>query len=284
VPFVKGDLRKIQDIRKAFKKYKAEAVIHFAASIVVPESVSDPLKYYQNNVAATMNLLEAMEEADVRNIVFSSSACVYGEPLKNPIAEDEPLKIASPYGATKVMVEQILQDLAVAGRVKFIALRYFNVAGAHPSAEIGIKMKQPTHLIPNVMRAMSGSQGHLTVYGTDYDTKDGTGVRDYVYVVDLCEAHLRALKALKRGRPVNEVINVGTGTGNSVKEVFTAAEKVLARKVPVVYKPRRPGDCGTVVASFAKAKKLLGWKPRATLKEIILSAWAWEEALRKGSK
>jgi UDP-glucose-4-epimerase GalE len=228
-----------------------------------------------------MNLLEAMEQAGVRNIVFSSSACVYGEPLKNPITEDEPLKIASPYGATKVMVEQILKDLAVAGRMKFIALRYFNVAGSHPSAEIGIKMKQPTHLIPNVMRAMSGSQGHLTVYGTNYDTKDGTGVRDYVYVMDLCAAHLCALKALKRGRPVNEVINVGTGTGNSVKEVFVTAERVLGRKVPVVYKPRRPGDCGTVVASFSKAKKLLGWKPRATLKEIIQSAWAWEMALRQ---
>jgi UDP-glucose 4-epimerase len=283
VPFVKGDLRRGQDIRRAFRKHRVEAVIHFAASIVVPESVSEPLKYYENNVAATMNLLQVMDEADVRAIVFSSSACVYGEPLRNPITEDEPLKIASPYGATKVMVEQILRDLATAGRVKFMALRYFNVAGAHPSGEIGIKMAKPTHLIPNVMRALSGSQGHLTVYGQNYKTKDGTGVRDYVYVVDLCQAHLLALKALKRGRPVNEVINIGTGTGNSVKEVFVTAEKIVGHKVPVVYKPRRPGDCGTVVASFAKARRLLGWRPRATLKEILLSAWAWEQALRKGS-
>lgn len=282
VPLVKGDLRRLDDIRKVFRKFSIDAVIHYAAVIVVPESVSDPLKYYDNNVTGTLNLLRAMEEAGVRRIVFSSSACVYGEPLKNPILEDEPLKVANPYGATKVIAEQILGDMARAGKVDFIALRYFNVAGAHPSGDIGIKMEKPTHLIPNVMRSILLQQA-LTVFGTDYDTPDGSCVRDYIHVLDLCDAHLLALLKLFTGRVKNEMINLGNGRGFSVKEVIKTTEKVIGRPVSVIYGPRRPGDCVKVVASFAKARKLLGWKPSRDLQEIIASAWAWEMAQEKAA-
>jgi len=283
VPLVKGDLRRLDDVRKVFRKFKIDAAIHYAAAIVVPESVSDPLKYYDNNVTGTLNLLRAMVEAGVRRIVFSSSACVYGEPLKNPILENEPLKVASPYGATKVIAEQILGDMARSGQIDFIALRYFNVAGAHPSGEIGIKMEKPTHLIPNVMRSILRQQP-LTVFGTNFDTPDGSCVRDYVHVLDLCDAHLLSLLKLFSGRVKNEMINLGNGKGFSVKEVIKTAEKVVGRPVPVVYGDPRPGDCVKVVASYAKARKLLGWQPSRSLQEIIASAWTWEMAQDKSVK
>jgi UDP-glucose 4-epimerase len=276
VAFVRGDLRKPADIRKAFKKYKIDAVIHFAALIVVSESVPEPLKYYENNVIGSLNLFQEMIRAGVKKVVFSSSACVYGQPLKNPIPETEPLKVANPYGATKVMVEQILGDLAVAGKMDYVALRYFNVAGAHPSGEIGIKMDKPTHLIPNVMKAALGKVKQLQVFGSDYPTKDGSGVRDYVHVLDLCEAHLLALGILFKQKACHEMINIGNGKGFSVLEVIRTAEKVTGRKIPFKISPRRPGDCGCVVASFAKAKRVLGWSPKQTLEDILASAWAWE--------
>jgi UDP-glucose 4-epimerase len=281
VAFIKGDLRVPADIRKVFKKHKIDAVIHFAAAIVVPESVADPLKYYENNVTASINLLQVMDEFNVRKIVFSSSACVYGEPRHNPIRENEPLKVENPYGATKAMVEQILKDLAATGKVKFIVLRYFNVAGAHPDGTIGLSLEKPTHLIPNVMLALNGRRGGMTIYGEDYPTKDGTCIRDYIHVMDLCEAHLLALKAMDKGKVVNELINIGTGCGNSVLEVFKMAEKIVGRKAPVTIAPRRPGDCIVVVASYAKAKKLLGWTPKHDLKDIISSAWTWEIKRKK---
>lgn len=280
VRLVKGDLRKPGDIRKAFKAHRVDAVVHFAAAIVVPESVSDPLKYYANNVSATVNLLQGMDEAGVSRIVFSSSACVYGNPLKSPIIEDEALKIENPYGATKVMVEQILGDMARAGRIKYIALRYFNVAGAHPAGGIGIKMDKPTHLIPNVMQVACGMKKELTVFGNDYPTRDGTCVRDYVHVVDLAEAHLLALKGLASGKVSNDVINLGNGRGFSVKEVIDAAVKVTGRPVPYKVVPRRPGDSVNVVASFEKASRLLGWQPTRGLDEILASAYTWERSLR----
>ncbi len=279
VPLVKGDLRNPGDIRKAFKKYSIDAVVHFAAVIVVPESVSAPLKYYENNVNATVNLLQGMNEAGVRTIVFSSSACVYGNPLKSPILENEPLKIENPYGATKVMVEQILGDMSRAGQINFIALRYFNVAGAHSAGGIGIKMDKPTHLIPNVMRVACGLKKELTLFGNDYSTKDGTCVRDYVHVVDLAEAHLLALKALSSGKVKNEVINLGNGRGFSVKQVIDAAVKVTGRPVPYKIVPRRPGDSVNVVASYQKARRLLGWVPKRGLDEILASAYQWEKSL-----
>jgi len=276
VPFVKGDLRWPSDIRKVFQKHRIDAVIHFAALIVVPESVAEPIKYYENNVIGSFNLFQEMIRAGVDKAVFSSSACVYGEPLKNPICEDEALKVTNPYGATKVMVEQILSDLAAAGKMKYIALRYFNVAGAHPSGEIGIKMERPTHLIPNVMRVAAGRKKTLRIFGTDYPTKDGTCIRDYIHVMDLCEAHLLALKVLGQGKVRREVVNLGNGRGFSVKEVVAAAEKVTGRRIACAIKPRRAGDCMTVVASFRRAEKLLGWRPVRGLEEILASAWKWE--------
>ncbi|NTV30292.1 MAG: UDP-glucose 4-epimerase GalE [Candidatus Omnitrophica bacterium] len=281
VQFVKGDLLRPEDIRKVFGKYKIDAVIHYAALIVVPESVSEPIKYYQNNITGSINLFSEMVRAGVDKAVFSSSACVYGQPLKNPIKEDEPLKVANPYGATKVIGEQILGDLARAGQMKYVALRYFNVAGAHPSNEIGIKMDKPTHLIPNVMRAALGKLESMSVFGTDYPTKDGTGVRDYIHVLDLCDAHFLALKALFNGKVKSEMINLGNGKGFSVLEIIRQAEKVTGRKVPFKTFPRRPGDCSTVVASYAKANKVLGWKPKRSLEEILASAWAWEQKIAK---
>ena len=277
VPFVRGDLRRPADIRKAFKKYKIDAVIHFAALIVVPESVAEPLKYYENNIVGSINLFSEMILAGVNKAVFSSSACVYGQPLRNPITEDEPLKVANPYGATKVIGEQILSDLATAGKMKYVALRYFNVAGAHPSGEIGIKMDKPTHLIPNVMRAALGRIKAMKVFGTDWPTKDGTGVRDYIHVLDLCDAHFLALKVLFQRKNCREMINLGNGKGFSVLEIIRKAEQVTGQKIPFNTYPRRPGDCSTVVASFAKAKRILGWQPKRSLEEILASAWAWEQ-------
>ncbi len=279
VPFVRGDLRKPQDIRKAFQKHKIDAVIHFAALIVVPESVSEPLKYYENNVTGSLNLFREMERAGVDKVVFSSSACVYGQPLKNPIREDEPLKVTNPYGATKVMVEQILGDFAAAGKMKYVALRYFNVAGAHPSGEIGIKMDKPTHLIPNVMQAASGKIKEMKVFGHNYPTQDGTGVRDYVHVLDLCDAHLLALKHLFQRKACAEMINLGNGKGFSVLQVIRTAQKVTGQEIPFKLCLRRPGDCSSVVASFQKAKKVLGWIPQRGLDEILSSAWMWEQKL-----
>ena len=281
VPFFKGDLRKIGDIQRFFKQYAVDAVIHYAAAIVVPESVSDPVKYYENNVSATVNLLKAMDEAKVRFIVFSSSACVYGNPRINPIIEDTPLTIESPYGATKVMAEQILGDMARAGRINFIALRYFNVAGAHPNGGIGIKMDKPTHLIPNVMRVACGLKKELTVFGDDYPTRDGTCVRDFVHVVDLCEAHLLALKALGQGKVKDEIINLGNGLGFSVKEIIDEAVKVTGQPIPCTIVPRRPGDAVNVVASYDKAKRLLGWQPSRGLNVILRDAFQWENSLKR---
>jgi UDP-glucose 4-epimerase len=196
------------------------------------------------------------------------------------VTETEPLQIENPYGATKVIVEQILKDLATAGKMRSIALRYFNVAGAHPSGEIGIKMAKPTHLIPNVMRAACGEIPEMNIFGADYPTKDGTGVRDYVHVLDLCEAHLLALRTLFKGKTAHEVVNLGNGKGFSVLQVILESQKVTGRKIPYKFYPRRPGDCAAVVASNAKARLFLGWKPKRSLKDILTSAWEWEQVRR----
>ena len=280
VPFIRGDLRNPQDIRKVFKKHKIDAVIHFGALIIVPESVAHPFKYYENNVLGSLHLLSEMKQAGVTKIVFSSSACVYGQPLKSPIEEDEPLKVANPYGATKIMVEQVLRDLAGVGEMQYVTLRYFNVAGAHPSGEIGVKMEKPTHLVPNIMLATQRRTKKMRVFGSDYATPDGTAIRDYVHVLDLCEAHLLALKFLQKKKQCAEVINLGHGKGFSVLQVIRAAEKATGRAIPFQFSPRRPGDCAHVVASFKKAKKVLGWMPKRGLNEILSSAWAWEQKMR----
>jgi UDP-glucose 4-epimerase len=272
VKFVKGELLNMDDCRKLFRKYPISAVMHFAAKIVVPESVSDPVLYYRNNVGGTLNLLQAMKEAKVRRIVFSSTAAVYGNPKDVPLTEKSATRPESPYGASKLMVENVLQDAAKAGLVEYIALRYFNVAGWDTARAWPAKGRPvPTHLISNVMKALLGG-GKMTVCGKDYNTPDGTGVRDFIHVVDLCRAHLLALGALQKGI-CNDVFNLGNGSGFSVLDVIKTTHKVTGKSVPHHIGPRRPGDVETVVASSAKARKILGWSPEYDLEAILNSEW-----------
>jgi UDP-glucose 4-epimerase len=270
--FVKGDLLADGAIGKVFKKFPIGAVIHFAAKIVVPESMSRPAYYYQNNVGGTTNLLSAMVEHQVRRIVFSSTAAVYGNPQKVPVIESSPTLPLNPYGMSKLMVEQILKDMAQAGSIDFIALRYFNVAGWDTKRAWPVKGRPiPTHLVSNAMKALRGG-GPLTVCGKDFKTHDGTGVRDFIHVVDLAQAHLLALKAMSKGIK-NEVFNLGNGNGFSVLDVIKEASMVAGKPVPHSFGPRRPGDPATIVASSAKAKKILGWKPKYDLRAILQSEW-----------
>ncbi len=281
VDFIKGDLRKPADIHKAFKKHKIEAVIHFAGVIVVPESVADPLKYYDNNVTGTILLLMAMADAGVDKIVFSSSACVYGEPRTMPVSEKVPFLDSNPYGMTKIMVENMLADLERAGKLSYVALRYFNVVGAHPAWKIGELHEPETHLVPNILRAVrKGSP--VDLFGHDYDTKDGTCTRDYIHVLDLCVGHLSALKRLISGKK-SGVYNLGTGRGVSVLEVIETVEKVTGLKVRYKMRSRRPGDPSALVANPSLARKDLGWRAELTLEDAVKSAWAWEKRLGSGS-
>ncbi len=270
--FIKGDLCQLADCLKLFKNNRIDAVLHFAAKIIIPESVSKPVLYYRNNVGGTLNLLRAMQEHKVRRIVFSSTAAVYGQPKRVPIMEKDPVMPLNPYGNSKHLVEQILNDMARANAVDHIALRYFNVAGwdtrrAWPSK--GRPM--PTHLIANVIRALHG-KGRLNVCGNNYKTPDGTGVRDFIHVMDLCNAHLLALKGFDRGIK-NEIFNLGNGKGFSVMDVIKTAGRVAGKPVPYQIAPRRPGDLANVIASSAKAQKILNWKPKYDLEAILNSEW-----------
>jgi UDP-glucose 4-epimerase len=270
--FVQGDLLTSGTVEKVFKKYPIHAVIHFAAKIVVPESVRHPGLYYANNVGGTINLLTAMAAYKVRRIVFSSTASVYGNPIKVPVTEDSPTLPCNPYGMSKLIVEQILRDMAQAQTIDYIALRYFNVAGWDTRRAWPIKGRPvPTHLISNAMKALYGA-GPLIVCGKDYKTKDGTGVRDFIHVLDLCKAHLLALKAMEKGIK-NQVFNLGSGDGFSVLDVIKASSKVAGKPVPHIIGPRRSGDVTTLVASAKKAKKILGWKPQYDLNGILKSEW-----------
>lgn len=273
---IKGDLRNFKDINQALKKDRYDLLMYFAGYIIAPESAVDPVKYYENNVAGAVNLLKAVHENKLSKLIFSSTAAVYGNPKKVPIVEDAPLFPVNPYGHTKLMFEQMLKDLSAAdAKFRFIALRYFNAAGAHESGLMGEAHRPETHLIPNVLKTVKGELKQLLVYGDDYPTKDGTCIRDYIHVQDLCEAHYLAIKALDRGIK-NEIFNLGTGRGYSVKEIIKEAERITGKSVNVKMAKRRPGDPAVLVASFAKAKKILGWTPKRRLKQIIESAWRWE--------
>jgi len=270
--FIKGDLCDSSDCRKIFKDNRIDAVMHFAAKIVVPESVGKPVMYYRNNVGGTLNLLWAMQEHQVRRIVFSSTAAVYGEPKRVPITEKDPVMPMNPYGNSKYFIEQILRDMARANAIDYICLRYFNVAGWDTQRLWTSKGRPvPTHLISNVMQALRG-KGRLNVCGNDYKTPDGTGVRDFIHVMDLCNAHLFALKAFNKGIK-NEVFNLGNEKGFSVMEVIRTAGRVAGRSVPHKFTPRRLGDVATIIASSAKARKILGWGPRYDLQAILKSEW-----------
>ena len=272
--FVKGNLKNLDEIRGAFLVNKIDSVVHFAAYSQVAESVKNPQKYYYNNVYGTLNLLNAMLEFGVKKIVFSSTAATYGEPVYTPIDEKHPQQPINPYGNSKLMVEIIMDDYDKAYGLKSVRLRYFNVAGADSKARIGEWHEPETHLIPNVLKAKEDKV--FKMFGTDYDTKDGTCVRDYINVEDLAQAHIKALEYLNDGGETN-FFNLGTTEGNSVKEVFTACEEVKGTTIPLEICPRRGGDPATLVADNKKAKEVLGWIPQHDLKDCIKSAYEWEK-------
>ena len=273
--FVKGNLKNLDDIRGVFLVNKIDSVVHFAAYSQVAESVKNPQKYYYNNVYGTLNLLNAMLEFNVKKIVFSSTAATYGEPVYTPIDENHPQSPINPYGNTKLMVEKIMDDYDKAYGLKSVRLRYFNVAGADSKTRIGEWHEPETHLIPNVLKAKEDKV--FKMFGTDYETKDGTCVRDYINVEDLAQAHIKALEYLKNGGETN-FFNLGTTEGNSVKEVFEACETIKGSKIPLEICPRRGGDPAILVADNKKAKEILGWKPEHDLKDCIETAYLWEKA------
>lgn len=272
--FIHADLLNPYSLSELFKSEKIDAVVHFAAFAYVGESVKEPLKYYQNNVVGTINLLNTMLEFGVKDIVFSSTCATYGEPLYTPIDEKHPQNPINAYGRTKLMVEQIFGDYEKAYGLRHISLRYFNAAGASKDADIGESHDPETHLIPLILKAIRGEIPCIDIFGTDYDTKDGTCIRDYIHVDDLALAHRLALENLHK---FSGCINLGTGIGTSVKEVISAAEIVSGKKCPVNYAPRRSGDPARLFADNKKAKEILGWNPSyEDIRDIIQSAWNWE--------
>ena len=274
---LRGDLADRTAIREALRDFRPEAVMHFAASIQVEESVREPLAYYRNNVVHTLNLLEAMRETGTARFLYSSTAAVYGIPETIPVDERAPLRPINPYGASKVMVEQILADLAAAGDFRYCALRYFNVAGADPEGRIGQAYRDPTHLITRALKAAKGKSPKLSIYGTDYPTPDGTCVRDYIHVDDLASAHLSALDRLMRTGET-EIMNCGYGHGYSVREVVDVARKVTGIAFAVEETGRRAGDAPALVADSRRIRELTGWKPlHDDLEFIIRTAWEWEK-------
>lgn len=275
--FVLGDLADPAALDALFAHRDFDGVMHFASHIQVGESVNDPAKYYRNNLANTLNLLDAMLRHGVKALIFSSSAAVFGEPEYVPIDEAHPKRPLNPYGLTKWMVEQVLADYERAYGLKSVSLRYFNAAGADPEGQLGERHQPETHLIPLVLQAATGRRPHITVFGRDYDTPDGTCIRDYVHVDDLCQAHLLALRHLWAGA-ASAAYNLGNGAGFSVQEVITAAQRVAGLPVPVVYGERRAGDPARLVADSRLAQEVLGWAPRyADLETIIAHAWGWEQ-------
>jgi UDP-glucose 4-epimerase len=278
VQFVQGDLLNPNDLKSIFNQFEIDAVIHFAASALVEESVKNPAKYYRNNVVGTLNLLDTMIEHGVKQIVFSSTAATYGEPKYVPIDENHPQNPINPYGQTKLVIEHIMDDYNKAYGLKSVRLRYFNIAGADSNNRIGEWHDIETHLIPNILKSTFNSKKVFEMYGNDYETKDGTCVRDYINVEDLAQAHLLALEYLKRGGETN-YFNLGTNTGNTVKEVFEACETVTEKEIPVKLMSRRAGDPAQLIADNTKAKNILGWCPTKTLEHSIKTAYEWEKAL-----
>jgi len=277
VPFVRGDVGDRALLDKTIRKHKVTAVVHFAGSIVVPESVSDPLKYYRNNTCASRTLVEACVAGGVRRLIFSSTAAVYGMPASVPIPESAATAPINPYGTSKLMTEWILRDTAAAHDFSYVALRYFNVAGADPQGRSGQTSKAATHLIEVATQAAAGRRDHLAIFGDDYETPDGTCIRDYIHVSDLAAAHVLALRHLEGGGAAG-VFNLGNQRGFSVREVVDAVRRVTARDFPVRMAPRRAGDPACLVADASAARRVLGWQPqRADLEIQIADAWRWSQ-------
>lgn len=279
-----GDLRDDVILNKVFTENNIDAVIDFAADSLVGESVTEPLKYFENNIGSTINLLKAMRDHKVKYIVFSSTAATYGEPDNIPILEDDKTFPTNPYGESKLAVEKILKWCDNAYGIKYTALRYFNAAGAHVSGKIGEDHRPESHLIPIILQVALGQREKIMVFGEDYDTADGTCVRDYVHVSDLASAHLLAVKRLRRGED-SVTCNLGNGKGFSVKEVIDVTRKVTGREIKAEMAPRRAGDPAVLIASSEKAKKILGWEPKCdSLQVIIETAWAWHKGHPEGYK
>ncbi|MFN7017934.1 MAG: UDP-glucose 4-epimerase GalE [Fimbriimonadales bacterium] len=272
---VQGDLRDAETLDTVFRKYEIECVMHFAAFIFAGESMREPAKYYDNNVLGCLRLMEAMRLNGVQQIIFSSTAAVYGEPVEIPIPETHPLNPTNTYGETKRVMEGMLRWYEQAYGTRFVALRYFNAAGADPDGELGEDHRPEEHLIPLTLFAALGRRESIAVFGTDYDTPDGSCIRDYVHVWDLCEAHYLALQRLRSGAP-SAVYNLGNGQGYSVLEAIRTAERVVGKPIPTVYAPRRSGDPARLVASSEKAQRELGWQPRyPQLETMIEHAYRW---------
>lgn len=274
-PFVKGDLADKELLAQTIKEFKIQAVIHFAAFAYVGESMTNPEKYFSNNVVNSLGMLEVLQQQGIKNIVFSSTCATYGNPIKVPIDEEHIQAPVNPYGESKLMIEKALHWHGVAHGLKSVALRYFNAAGADADAEIGEDHDPETHLIPLVIESALGLRPQVEIFGTDYETSDGTAIRDYIHVLDLADAHVRALQYLQ-GDGESIAVNLGTGVGSSVREVITAVEKNTGYTVPYKESPRRAGDPPILVADAAKAKQVLGWEAKhSDLDYIVKTAWAW---------
>ncbi len=270
-----GDLSDTERLEEIFEKYNIDMVFHFAAYAYVGESVTEPSKYYNNNVANTLHLLDTMVKYHVKTIVFSSTCATYGIPADMPVTEDMEQKPINPYGASKLMIERILSDYHKAYGLNYCCLRYFNAAGADPEGEIGESHNPETHLIPLILAAAAGDREAVKVFGTDYPTRDGSCIRDYIHVTDLADAHLLAMDYLQRGGE-SLCMNLGNCKGNSVLEVIEAAREITQREIPVVLDKRRPGDPPVLVGSAEKARKILGWEPEyGDIKVILRDAWNW---------
>ena len=276
-PLEKGDILDRAQLDHTLGRYQPLAIMHFAAFAYVGESVIDPGKYYRNNVCGSLTLLEAARDHNIEHVVFSSSCATYGIPDKLPIVEDTPQQPINPYGTSKLMVESMLGDFSTAHGMNYIALRYFNAAGADPDNAIGEDHDPETHLIPLVLDAASGRRHDVTIFGTDYDTPDGTCIRDYIHVSDLADAHVLALEHLIKGAG-SQALNLGTGVGFSVREVIESAQRITGLRVPVVYGKRRPGDPAALVSDPSRANEKLGWTPKfRELDAIIRTAWKWHQ-------
>ncbi|MRH44215.1 UDP-glucose 4-epimerase GalE [Aquibacillus halophilus] len=275
--FYPGDIRDINFLRDVFENESIDSVLHFAANSLVGESMEDPIKYFDNNVYGTQVLLQAMKEFNVKKIVFSSTAATYGEPDTIPITENEKTAPTSTYGETKLTMEKLMKWCEVAHGIKYVSLRYFNVAGARSNGEIGEDHQPESHLIPIVLQVALGQREHITIYGEDYNTDDGTCIRDYIHVEDLIDAHLLALDYLDNGGN-SDVFNLGSSLGFSVKEIIDTARKVTGKTISAKVGERRAGDPSTLIASSDKAKKVLGWSPNKTsIDKILEDAWNWHQ-------
>lgn len=280
VPLVQGEMGDRSLLERIFAEYPIDAVVHFAAYAYVGESVTEPSKYYNNNTMAALTVLDSMRAHGVKHFIFSSTCATYGDPQYTPMDEQHPQNPINPYGESKYFLEKILKAYDHAYGLKFTALRYFNAAGADPKGRIGESHAPETHLIPLVLQTAQGKRDSISIFGTDYDTPDGTCIRDYIHILDLASAHAQALARL-RGGAASEVFNLGSEQGYSVREVIAACERITGRAIRSVESPRRAGDPPRLVASAARAKSVLGWKPKfQNLEEIVETAWSWEQNRR----